>query len=109
MQLETELRAHPLKFVMRVHVEWSGEYLSTSVAQSIADFERDIKVRVSQEKEIAPLRVKHVPLYNDKGPVGEIIEFECDPLKIEPAALRISVRAAKSETKQAEFDLAKIK
>ncbi|MHB8484983.1 MAG: hypothetical protein ACYDCM_04500 [Candidatus Acidiferrales bacterium] len=114
MQAETDLQARPLKFIVRVRLEWNGSYadrVRTSVARP--DLSRGVSIQVIQEHEIAPLKVSHQALYSSMGRsgsifVGVLFELQFDPAKIDSAPLRISVKTPDGHAEEAEFDMAKI-
>jgi hypothetical protein len=114
VQTETDLQAHPLKFIVRVRLEWNGSYadrVRTSVAPP--DLSRGVSIQVIQEHEIAPLKISHQALYSSMGRsgsifVGVLFELQFDPAKIDSAPLQVSVKTPDGQIQEAEFDMAKI-
>lgn len=109
-QAETDLQAHPLKFVVRVTVQWTRNAYVHPVLGSAPwpDLARNVSIHVRQGDEIAPLKVSYRPIYVRRGPSETIVELEFDPAKITSAPLRISVKTPDGQIQEAEFDMAKI-
>ncbi|MHB8539677.1 MAG: hypothetical protein ACYDCU_01935 [Candidatus Acidiferrales bacterium] len=110
VQTETDLQDHPLKFVVRVTVEWTRNAYAHPVLGSAAwpDLSRNVSIHVTQGGEITPLKVSYHPVYNRRGPSEAIVELEFDPAKIISAPLRISVKAPDGQVEETKFDMAKI-
>lgn len=115
VQTETDLRAHPPKFVVRVRVEWNGSYadhVRTSV--SPPDLSRGVSIQVTQQHRITPLKTSRQALYSSMGHsgsvfVGLLFELQFDPAKIASAPLRVSVHEPGGQVEEAEFDLTKLR
>ena len=110
VQTETDLQAHPLKFVVRVTVQWTRNAYVHPVLGSAPwpDLARNVLIHVTQGGGITPLKVSYHPVYTRRGPSEAIVALEFDPAEITSAPLRISVKTPDGHAEEAEFDMAKI-
>lgn len=113
VQTETDLQTHPLKFIVRVQVEWNAAY-SDHVRRSAVplDFSRHISIRVAQRRDIMPLRTTHRAIYTSMGHtsvfVGLLFKLQFDPAKITSAPLRVAVRKPDGHVVTIEFNMDQI-
>jgi len=115
VQTETDLHAHPLKFIVRVRVEWNGRY-ADHVRRSISppDLSRGVSIHVIQQHRITPLKTNRQALYSSMGHggsvfVGMLFELQFDPARIASAPLRVSVREPDGQVVETKFDLTKLR
>ncbi|HVB35984.1 MAG TPA: hypothetical protein VND42_01995 [Candidatus Acidoferrales bacterium] len=110
VQTETDLQAHPLKFVLRITVQWTRNAYVHPLLGSAPwpDLARNVSIHVRQGDEITPLKVSYRPIYARRGPSEEIVELEFDPAKITSAPLRVGVHKPDGQVVETEFDLAKL-
>jgi hypothetical protein len=115
VQTETDLQAHPPKFIVRVRVEWNGRY-ADHVRRSIAppDLSRGVSIHVIQQHRITPLKTSRQALYSSTGHggsafVGMLFELQFNPAKIASAPLRVSVRKPDGQVVETKFDLTKLR
>ncbi|MHB8754176.1 MAG: hypothetical protein ACYC92_04360 [Candidatus Acidiferrales bacterium] len=109
VQTETDLQTHPLKFIVRVRVEWNAGYPGAKNGpRSPWEFPGGSAIRVAQESEIKPIGVRYESFYADRIPMGETIELEYDPAKIDSAPLRIRVRKPDGRVLETEFNMSEL-
>lgn len=109
VQTETDLRTHPLKFIVRVRIEWNAGYSGAKGGPRTPwEFPGGSTIRVAQESDIKPVDVHYESFYGRRTPMGETIELEYDPAQMDSAPLRISVKAPDGQVEETKFDMAKI-
>lgn len=110
VQTETDLRAHPLRFLVKASVYFNAASVDTTPSGiETQDSGHTFSAELSQAHEIAPLRTAVDPIYGKHGPSGVLITLEVDPDKITSAPLHITVRTPDGRSVSADFDLSKLK
>lgn len=110
VQTETDLHAHPLRFLVKASVYFNAAFVDTTAGGVEGqDSGHSFSVKLSQAHKIAPLRTTVDPIYAKHGPSGILITVEVDPAKITSAPLHITVHTPDGRSISADFDLTKLK
>ncbi|HKW89908.1 MAG TPA: hypothetical protein VJN21_14250 [Candidatus Acidoferrales bacterium] len=110
VQTETDLRAHPLRFLVKVSITFNAAIVYDATEENGApDGGRTFSAELAQAHKIEPVRTEVEPIYEKHGPGGIIMTLDADPTKITSAPLHITVRTPDGKSLSAEFDLSKLK
>lgn len=110
VQTETDLRAHPLRFLVKASVYFNLAF-ADATPNGLGDqsSEHSFSAKLSQGHAIVPLRTMVEPIYAMHGPPGVMITVEVDPAKISSAPMHIVVNTPDGRSVSADFDLTKLK
>jgi hypothetical protein len=110
VQVETDLRAHALRFLVKVSVYFNDAIVdATPGVNGTQGSGQTFSARLSQAHEIKPLQTRIEPIYGTHGPGGIILTLEFDPAKIISAPMHITVHTPDGRSVSADFDLSKLK
>ena len=110
VQAETDLRAHPLRFLVKASVYFNTAF--PNAAPNGAEEQgsgHSFSAKLSQGHAIVPLRTTVDSIYARHGPSGVMITVEVDPAKISSAPLHVIVNTPDGQSVSADFDLTKLK
>ena len=107
VQVETDLRAQPLPFIVQVTVIFNfNNDAGLAIPQGP---QRDFSVELEQAQTLAPRGMTKSSLGGKHCPCGVVIKAEVDPAKISSAPLHIIVNTPDGQSVSADFDLTKLK
>lgn len=107
VQVETDLRTHPLPFIVQVTAVYNfnrdGGLIIPHGPQ------RDFSVELKQAQTLAPRGMTKSGLGGKHCPCGVMLSVEFDPSKITSAPMHITVHTPDGRSISADFDMSKLK
>lgn len=111
VQTETDLRAHPLPFVVQVTVANGLAYTGDAGLVIPQGPQRDFSIELKQAQTLAPTGMTKSSFSGVRGhcPCGVVIKAVFDPAKVTSGPMRITVNTPDGKSISADFDLSKLK
>ena len=121
-EAEQEFSGKEMPFLVRVHIRFRQDYSAAprrgtqtgmSTLQPIPNYERDFKIRATQNEQLAPLAQRayltlSFAAHDVNGVEGIVIEQEYDASRLEASDLRVEVTAPGDQDIQTTFDLGRL-
>lgn len=110
VQTETDLRTHPLRFLVKINIYFNGAIVDDATnADGAPDGGRTFSAELTQAHKIEPVRTEVEPIYGKHGSAGVRLTLDADPMRITSTPLHITVHTPDGKSVSADFDMSKLK